>query len=165
MALIALAQREFECPKYLSHTPSLAYKGSSRLLSSLYKSKNCCPFRSKAWKVIFHGNRISLHLLFLLKSQDDLHRYWGRGLNNLNQVVDHFMQQPIVLAWALPELDWIAMILDKESPELLQDRVNLEQMMWNVKNSSCRVDWICDDYDLWNSLNICGLVDITSDSK
>ena len=83
IALVTLAQRELEWLKYFSQVPLLVYEGSSRLLSLFYKSKNCHLFKSEAWNIIFQVDRISLYLLFLLKSQDNLHEYKDRGLNNL----------------------------------------------------------------------------------
>ena len=43
-----VAQREFECPKYLSQVLLLEYKGSKELLSSSHSSRNWCPFKSEA---------------------------------------------------------------------------------------------------------------------
>jgi len=39
IALVALAQREFECPKYLSHVPPLEYDGFKGTLSSSQSSR------------------------------------------------------------------------------------------------------------------------------
>ena len=86
IALVALAHSEFECPRYLSQDPLLAYIGSRRLLSSSHNSKKCCPFRLDAWKAVFQLERMLLHLLFLLNSQDDLQGKRSRGLKHLVSV-------------------------------------------------------------------------------
>ena len=74
IALVTLAHSKFEWPKNLSYEPSLTYKGLIRLLLSLYNSRKCHPFRSKAWKIIFHVVDKPLHSFFMLKFHDDLHR-------------------------------------------------------------------------------------------
>ena len=43
IALEALAQSEFECPKNLSHGPPLEYEGSIGFKSSSSRSKKFCP--------------------------------------------------------------------------------------------------------------------------
>ena len=50
------------------------------MLSSSCNSRNCHPLRSEFWKIIFHNDNTSLHLLFLLKFHDNLHGYWRIGL-------------------------------------------------------------------------------------
>ena len=81
MALVALTHKEFECPKYLIHEPPLVYEGSIGWRSSSNRSRSCLPFASDTWKVIFQIFKISLHSLFLSKSQDDLHGNKGVKLN------------------------------------------------------------------------------------
>ena len=54
----------------LEPRPLLVYVGSRRLLFTLYNSKKYYSFRSDTWKVIFQLERMLLHSLFLLNSQD-----------------------------------------------------------------------------------------------
>ena len=70
IALVALVYRELEYPRYLSQDLFLVYVGSRRLLFTLYNSKKYYSFRSDTWKVIFQLERMLLHSLFLLNSQD-----------------------------------------------------------------------------------------------
>ena len=70
IALVALVYRELEYPRYLSQDLFLVYVDSRRLLFTLYNSKKYYSFRSDTWKVIFQLERMLLHSLFLLNSQD-----------------------------------------------------------------------------------------------
>ena len=70
IALVDLVYRELEYPRYLSQDLFLVYVGSRRLLFTLYNSKKYYSFRSDTWKVIFQLERMLLHSLFLLNSQD-----------------------------------------------------------------------------------------------
>ena len=94
-----------------------------RLLSSSHKSRNCHPFKSKAWKIIFHVLESSLHSFFLLKSHDDLHGKWGIRLNDLvslsttlwsNQLhqLGH-SQNSIKFSWWVAKNFWSSWRIDK----------------------------------------------------
>jgi len=77
MALIACMYKKFEYLKYLIHEPSLVYEGSIGWKSLSKRSRKCLPLALNAWNIIFQIFEISLHLLFLSKSQDDLHENNG----------------------------------------------------------------------------------------
>ena len=53
------------------------------MLSLLTSSRKYLPFKSDVWKIIFHLLIMSLHSLFLLKSQEFLFRRSGVRLNDL----------------------------------------------------------------------------------
>ena len=87
IALEALVHKESEYPKFWNHRPPLIYNGSSRLLLLSIRSRNCLPFISNAWNVIFHFLIRSSHSLFLLKSQESLHRSIRISLKDLVSVL------------------------------------------------------------------------------
>ena len=58
IALEALAQSEFECPKNLSQGPPLKYEGSIDFKSSSSRSKKFCSLASDAWNIIL---QLSFH--------------------------------------------------------------------------------------------------------
>ena len=83
IALDALAHKELEWPKNLSHKPPLEYNSSMGLLSTSMRLRKCFPLVSKAWKVIFQILIKLLYSGFLLKYHDRLQGRSGMGLNNL----------------------------------------------------------------------------------
>ena len=58
IALEALAQSEFECPKNLSHGPPLEYEGSIGFKLSSSRSRKFCPLAFDAWNIIL---QLSFH--------------------------------------------------------------------------------------------------------
>jgi len=85
IALVALAQRELEWPKFWSHGLLLIYNGPSKLLSPSIRLRNWLLFKSDAWNVIFHLLARLLYLSFLLKSQESLLGYKEVSLMDLVQ--------------------------------------------------------------------------------
>ena len=81
ITLVALAQRQLDWPKYWSHGPPLIVDGSRGFESSSRNSRKFFPFRSDAWKVIFHIVEIGSHSCFLQKSHDDLLGRMGENSN------------------------------------------------------------------------------------
>ena len=82
ISLKALVYRELECLKCLSYKLSLLYDGLMMLLLST-RLRKCFPFKSNAWKIIFHLLVRLSHSFFLLKSQDNLQENSRMGLNDL----------------------------------------------------------------------------------
>jgi len=80
ITLDALAHRELEWPKNLSHKLPLEYDGSMGLSSTSTRLRKCFPLVSKAWKVIFQILIKLLHSDFLLKSHNCLQERSRIGL-------------------------------------------------------------------------------------
>ena len=72
MALVALAHNELEWLKNFSQKSLLVYEGLIELSWLLTSSRNCWPFWSKAWNVIFQIQIMLLHSFILLKFYNDL---------------------------------------------------------------------------------------------
>jgi len=49
-------------------------------------------------------DRISLYLLFLVKSQDNLHGNKGVKLNFFSLFVNYGMKRPVIVTWAIPKI-------------------------------------------------------------
>ena len=73
-------QSELEWPKSLSHRLPFAVDSSTSFRSSSSSIK-CLSLSSDTWKTIFQLLRILLHLFFLLKFYNNLHRKVGKRLN------------------------------------------------------------------------------------
>ena len=67
IALDAWVQSKFKWLNCKSYGPPLQYKGLMGSKSSLNRSRKFLPLESDAWKVIFHWDRMELHLDFLQK--------------------------------------------------------------------------------------------------
>jgi len=87
IALKALAYKELEWLKCLSHEPPLMYDSSMILLSLLTRSRKCFFFRFNTWKIILYLLARSSHLFFLLKSQDSLQGNNRMGLKDLVSIL------------------------------------------------------------------------------
>ena len=83
IALEALVHKELECPKFWTHGPPLMYDSSSRLLLPSTRLRNCLPFISGTWNIIFYLLTRSSHSDFLLKSQESLLGSIGISLKDL----------------------------------------------------------------------------------
>ena len=84
IALDALAHRELEWGKNLSHELPLEYDSSMSLSSTSTRSRKSFPLISKAWKVIFQILIKLLYSDFLLKFHDYLQ---GRSRMELSDLV------------------------------------------------------------------------------
>jgi len=69
--------------KNLSYEPSLVYEGLIGLSLLSTRSRKCFSLESEAWNIILQVLITSLHLDFLLKSYNFLHKRSGTGLNDL----------------------------------------------------------------------------------
>jgi len=74
---------------------------------------------------------------------------------------------PFSFAKALPKKNWVIRISLKEVPKIFyySNELNLIRMGERIKYLPGQMDSISNDYDMWNVINVDGLIDFTSNSK
>jgi len=160
MAIVALTHKEFECPKYLIHEPPLVYEGSIGWRSSSNRLRSCLPFASDTWRVIF---QISLHSLFLSKSQDDLHGNKGVKLNIFVSLSTmEWRGQLSSLGQSQNSMEFEGCLL--KNPWDLYQLMLIRMDQW-VENSISHMYGVHDDNYVRDTWDLNGLVDATPDSK
>ena len=127
------------------------------LLLMLHNLKNCLPFKSEDWKIIFH---ILSYLVFLPKSHKDLHEKWGKELKDLVSLSTTLWRD---------QLQWLGHSQNSIEFSWWDTKkfcsVNLKGMWCRVKYLFCSMDWVGDDKIFWYFWRCGSLIYITSDSK
>jgi len=115
MALVALVQRELEWLKCCNHRLPLIFDGLRGLKSLSRILRKFLSLRSNVWKDIFHWDKMSLKLCFLLKSQNDLHEKLVNKLKLLESLSTAECNGQFLLLMQSQNSMWLLMSLLRNS--------------------------------------------------
>ena len=115
IALETQAHNKFEYLKCYNHGLPLMLDSLIEFRLSSNRSRKFLSLKSAAWKIIFHCERIELHLAFLQKFQNDLHGNKGVKTIFLESLSTKWCNSHFCLLGQSQNSMWLQVFFEKNS--------------------------------------------------